>query len=61
MVVSSAYLGFPRLGLEESGSSGRTHPHVVNEGIKCERGLKEVVVVEVVGVVEVHQQLGHLP
>jgi len=31
--VSSAYLRFPDLGLEESGSSGRTHPHVVNGGI----------------------------
>jgi hypothetical protein len=34
MVVSSAYLGFPTLGLEESGSSGRTHLHVVSGGIK---------------------------
>jgi len=33
MVASSAYLGFPGLGLEESGSYGKTHPHVVNEGI----------------------------
>jgi hypothetical protein len=41
MVMSSAYLGFPSLGLEESGSSGRTHPHVVSGGIKCEKGLKE--------------------
>ncbi len=41
MVVSSAYLGFLGLGLEESGFSGRTHPHVVSGGIKCERGLKE--------------------
>jgi len=41
MVASSAYLGFLGLGLEESGSSGRTHPHVVNGGIKCERRLKK--------------------
>jgi hypothetical protein len=41
MVVNSAYLGFPGLGLEESGSFGRTHPHVVSGGIKCKRGLKE--------------------
>jgi hypothetical protein len=41
MVANSVYLGFPALGLEESGSSGRTHPHVVSGGIKCERGLKE--------------------
>jgi hypothetical protein len=40
MVTSSAYLRFLGLGLEESGSSGRTHPHVVNGGIKCERGLE---------------------
>jgi hypothetical protein len=33
MVVSSAYLGFPSLGLEESGSSSKTHPHVVSGGI----------------------------
>jgi len=30
MVVSSAYLRFLGLGLEENGSFGRTHPHVVN-------------------------------
>jgi hypothetical protein len=30
MVASSAYLGFPGLGLKESGFSGKTHPHVVN-------------------------------
>jgi hypothetical protein len=41
MVTNSAYLGFLGLGLEESGSSGKTHPHVVSGGIKCERGLKE--------------------
>jgi hypothetical protein len=41
MVVSSAYLGFPNLGLEESDSSGRTHLHVVSGGIKCVRGIKE--------------------
>jgi hypothetical protein len=41
VVVNNAYLGFPDLGLEESASSGRTHPHVVSGGIKCERGLKE--------------------
>jgi hypothetical protein len=41
MVVNSAYLGFSGLGLEESGSFGRTHPHVVSGGIKCKRGLKE--------------------
>jgi hypothetical protein len=32
-VVGSAYLGFPGLGLEENGSSGRTHLHVVSGGI----------------------------
>ncbi len=37
MVVSSAYLGFPGLGLKESGSSSRTHPHVVSGGIALER------------------------
>jgi hypothetical protein len=42
MVVSSAYLGFPGLGLEESGSSGRTHPHVVSGGIMCEKRFKEL-------------------
>jgi len=36
MVTSSAYLTFLGLGLEESGSSGRTHPHVVSGGINCE-------------------------
>jgi len=41
MVASSAYLGFLGLGLEESGSSGRTHLQVVSGGIKRERGLKE--------------------
>jgi hypothetical protein len=41
MVASSAYLRFLGLGLEDSGSSGRTHLHVMNGGIKCERGLKE--------------------
>ncbi len=41
MVTSSAYLGFLGLGLEESGFSSRTHPHVVSGGIKCERELKE--------------------
>jgi len=40
MVASSAYLGFLGLRLEESGSSGRTHPHVVSGDIKCVRGLK---------------------
>jgi hypothetical protein len=40
MVASSAYLGFPGLGLEENGSSGRTHPHAMSGGIKCEKGLK---------------------
>jgi hypothetical protein len=34
MVVSSAYLGFLGLGLEESGSSSKAHPHVMNGGIK---------------------------
>jgi len=33
MVASSAYLGFPGLGLEESGSFGGPHPHVVSGGI----------------------------
>jgi hypothetical protein len=37
MVMSRAYLRFPGLGLEESGSSSKTHPHVVNGGIVCER------------------------
>jgi len=37
MVMSSAYLGFPSLGLKESGSCGRTHPHVVSGGIVWER------------------------
>jgi hypothetical protein len=41
MITSSAYLGFPSLGLKESGSSSKTHPHVVNGGIKCERGVKK--------------------
>ncbi len=41
MVKSSAYLGFPSLGLKKSGSSGRTHLHVVSRGIKCERRFKE--------------------
>jgi hypothetical protein len=41
MVASSAYLKFLGLGLEESGSSSRTHPHVVNGGTQCERGFKE--------------------
>jgi hypothetical protein len=33
MVMSSAYLGFLGLGLEESGFSSKTHPHVVSGGI----------------------------
>jgi len=37
MVANSAYLRFLGLGLEESGFSGRTHPHVVNGGIAWER------------------------
>jgi hypothetical protein len=37
MVVSSAYLGFRGLGLEESGSFSKTHPHVVNGGIVWKR------------------------
>jgi hypothetical protein len=41
MVAGSAYLRFPGLGLEESGSVGRTHPHVVSGGIKCVKGFKE--------------------
>jgi len=41
MVVSSAYLGFLGLGLKESGYFGRTHPHVMSGGIKCERGVKK--------------------
>ncbi len=41
MVVSSAYLGFLGLWLEESGSFGRTHPHVMSGGIMCVRGFKE--------------------
>jgi hypothetical protein len=41
MVVSNAYLGFLGLGLEENGSSSRTHVHVVSGGIKCEKKLKE--------------------
>ncbi len=35
--MSNVYLGFPGLGLEESGFFGRTHPHVVNGGIVGER------------------------
>jgi hypothetical protein len=42
MVASSAYLGFLGLGLEKSVSFGRTHPHVVSGGIKCERRFKEL-------------------
>ncbi len=34
MVMNSAYLGFPGLELEESGSSGKAHFHVVSGGIK---------------------------
>jgi hypothetical protein len=49
MVVSSVYLGFPGLGLEESGSSGKTHPHVVSGGIKCVRDPKALGVVRVSG------------
>jgi hypothetical protein len=41
MVANNVYLGFLGLGLEESGSSSKTHPPVVSGGIKCERGLKE--------------------
>jgi hypothetical protein len=41
MAASNAYLRFPSLGLEESGSFGRTRPHVVSGGIKCVRGFKE--------------------
>ncbi len=37
MVINNAYLGFPGLGLEESGSSGGTRPHVVSGGIVCEK------------------------
>ncbi len=50
-----AYLGFPDLGLEESGSSTRTHLHVVS-GYKVREGSKNVVlrveprVLEVIGV-----------
>jgi hypothetical protein len=44
MVVSSAYLGFPSLGLEENGSSGRTHPHVVSVGYSLKEGSKKVVI-----------------
>jgi hypothetical protein len=40
MVANNAYLGFPGLGLEENGSSSRTHPHVVSGG-KSERRLKK--------------------
>jgi hypothetical protein len=43
MLVSSAYLGFPSLGLEESGSSGRTHPHVVSGGYSVREGSKNIV------------------
>jgi hypothetical protein len=41
MVMSSAYLGFPSLGLEENDPFGRTHLHVVSGDIKCERGFKK--------------------
>jgi hypothetical protein len=37
MVMSNAYLGFLGLGLEESGFSSKTHPHVVSGGIVWER------------------------
>jgi hypothetical protein len=37
MVASTAYLRFPGLGLEESGSFGKTHPHILSGGIVCER------------------------
>jgi hypothetical protein len=42
MVTNNAYLGFPGLGLKESGSFGRTHPHVVS-GVKVKEGSKNVV------------------
>jgi hypothetical protein len=34
---------FPHLGLKESGSSGRTHPHVVSGGYSVKEGSKNVV------------------
>lgn len=37
MVVSSAYLGFVGLGLEENGSFGGTHFDVVNGSIVWKR------------------------
>jgi hypothetical protein len=43
MVVSNAYLGFPSLGLEETGFSGKTHPHVMMWGYKVKEGSKNVV------------------
>jgi hypothetical protein len=43
MITSTAYLGFPGLGLKDSGSSGKIHLHVVSEGIKCKRRSKNVV------------------
>ncbi len=54
MITSSAYLGFPGLGLKENGSSGRTHPHVVSGGIKCERGLGLTVCVCITSFMIVH-------
>jgi hypothetical protein len=51
MVVNSAYLGFPGLGLEENGSFGRTHPCVVSEGYSMRKDSKNVVELKVLGVV----------
>jgi len=39
--ISCLFSSYFQYRVEESDSSGRTHPHVVNGGIKCERGLKE--------------------
>jgi hypothetical protein len=50
MVVSSAYLGFPGLGLEMSGISSRTHPHVVSGRIVSYVLWVEPRALEVVGV-----------
>jgi hypothetical protein len=37
MVASTAYLRFPGLGLEESGSFGKIHLHIPSGGIMWER------------------------
>ncbi len=61
MVVSNAYLGFLGLGLEENGSFGKTHPHVVSVGLVKE-GWKNVILrvePKVLGVVGVSGALSY--